>query len=259
MGGMGGLGIIAMIVISLLTGVNPGCSSTPVAAHNGHARRRGRVPDRRRRQPRARTAASSASSTASRTTGATSSQRRGQRYTPAKTVLFTGATQTGCGARQPASGPFYCPVDKQVYLDLSFFDELQQRFGAKGGPFAAGLRRRARVRPPRPGPARRARPVGSDRQGAESAVGAHRAAGRLPAGVWAHNAVEHRLPRSRRPTADIAEALDAAAAVGDDRIQRRARAGSDPESWTHGSSQQRQQWFTTGYRERPHGDLRPAA
>ena len=169
----------------------------------------------------------------------------GGQYTPARMVLYTEATQSECGTGQAAMGPFYCPLDQRVYLDLSFFDDMQSRFRA-GGDFAYAYVIAHEVGhhvQNLMGTAAQVQAV-RERGGPE----ANRASVMLElqadcyAGVWAHDAA----PRLAVTDADIDEALAAANAIGDDRLQKQSTGFVVPDSFTHGSSEQRRRWLKVG-------------
>jgi uncharacterized protein len=177
----------------------------------------------------------------------------GTDYREPKLVLFSGGAQSGCGFAQSAVGPFYCPADEKVYIDLSFFDELSRRFGAPGDFAQAyviahevghhvqtvlGIEEKVR----------QARTNMSESQGNALSVRVELQADCF-AGVWAHDA--HQKSGLLEP-GDIEEALGAASAVGDDTLQKQAGGRVVPDSFTHGSSEQRTRWFETGYRS---GDI----
>lgn len=179
-------------------------------------------------------------------------KQNGMQYEEPKMVLFTGGVETGCGSATSASGPFYCPADHKVYIDLDFFEELKNRFGAKGGDFAIAYVI--------------AHEVGhhvqnilgtSDKVRQAQAGRSQAEANKLSvclelqadfyAGVWARDNQQY------LEIGDIEEALDAAHAVGDDAIQKRVQGQVIPDSFTHGTSEQRMYWFKKGYNS---GDLR---
>ena len=177
-------------------------------------------------------------------------QQIGRTYKEPHLVLFTGVAQTACGYGQTAMGPFYCPADQRVYIDLSFFEDLRRRFGAPGD-FAQAyviahevghhvqtlLGTSERVRQ-------------AQERGARTAANAQSVRLELQAdcyaGLWAHHA---QAARQILEQGDVEEALNAASAIGDDRLQRQAQGRVTPDSFTHGSSEQRVRWFRRGLSE----------
>lgn len=173
-------------------------------------------------------------------------------YEQPKMVLFTGSVETACGGASSASGPFYCPGDKKVYMDLAFFEELRTRFGAKGGDFAIAyvvahevghhvqtlLGTSAKVR--------QLQQSKSEVEGNKLSVCLELQAD-FYGGLWAH------YNKKYLEVGDIEEALSAAHAVGDDAIQSKMQGHVVPDSFTHGSSEQRMKWFMKGYNS---GDIR---
>lgn len=179
-------------------------------------------------------------------------QENNMEYRFPKMVMFTDAVETACGSASAASGPFYCPGDEKVYMDLAFFNELQTRFGAKGGDFAiayviaheVGHHIQTVL-----GTSNKVRQLQSKMnqvQGNKLSVALELQAD-FYAGVWA------RYNQQNLDADDIDEALSAAEAVGDDAIQERMQGHVEPESFTHGTSEQRKYWFMKGYKT---GDIK---
>jgi predicted metalloprotease len=167
-------------------------------------------------------------------------------------VLFTDGVQTACGGASSASGPFYCPTDQKVYMDLGFFNELKTRFGAEGGDFAIAYVMAHEVGhhvQTLLGTSGKVRQLQQDRSQAEAnelSVALELQAD-FYAGLWAHYNKEY------LEEGDIQEALSAANAVGDDAIQKRTSGRVVPDAFTHGTSKQRMDWFMRGYNS---GDIR---
>ena len=172
-------------------------------------------------------------------------QARGIPYRHARLVLFRDATSSGCGTAQSATGPFYCPADEKVYIDLGFYDELQRRFGAPGqfaqayvlahelGHHVQNLL----------GIERKVRNLQGQNPGAGNALSVRmELQADCFAGIWAKSTQQRNLLEA----GDVESALGAAAAVGDDRLQRMSRGQVIPDSFTHGSSAQRTEWFQRG-------------
>ncbi len=271
-GGIGVVGIIIALLVTLLGGGGGGGSTGGVgdilgqlAQGGGQVNEQG-VPSNPELQQTCQTGADANARQDCRIVAVVNSvqrfweeefARRGASYQQAKTVFFTGNVNTACGAASSEMGPFYCPADQQAYIDLGFYQELQTRFGATGGPFAEayviaheyghhlqnllGTMQLVRTR------------EGPDSDAVKLELQAD-----CYAGVWAYHATRTPQADTGRPLivsltdADIAAGLDAAEKVGDDYIQERFQGSVSPETWTHGSSEQRQQWFLEGFRT---GDL----
>jgi predicted metalloprotease len=173
-------------------------------------------------------------------------QQAGRPYRHAKLVLFRNYTQSGCGGAESATGPFYCPADEKVYIDLGFYDELKQRFGAPG-EFAQAYVLAHEIGH------HIQKIVGTEARVRQMNQGSRRMDNALSvkvelqadcyAGVWAHSTQQRNLLEQ----GDIQSALGAAAAVGDDRLQKMSTGHVAPDSFTHGSSAQRTHWFRQGF------------
>ena len=243
----GGIGTVVLVVLALLVGVDPRAILSSDVGAVGPSQT----------APSPRHAPAEGSDEARRFVGRVLAstedvwtgifREHGRRYDPPRLVLFSGAVRSGCGVAGAAVGPFYCPADRQIYIDLAFFRDMERQLGAPGDFAQAyviahevghhvqsefGIAQRvAQVR----------ERVGQAESNALS-VRMELQADCL-AGVWARRAHEMRGILER---GDVEEGLGAAAAVGDDRLQRRARGEVVPESFTHGSSAQRVRWFRAG-------------
>jgi predicted metalloprotease len=270
-GGMvvgGGLGGIILLIIALIFGINPadlpGTGTDPGQAQPGQVEPGGNQDGSAFAE--CKTGADANRNDQCRVIGTVNSAnaywsaelpRYGREYTPAKTVLYSGTTRSACGTASNQVGPFYCPLDQKVYIDADFFQILSSQFGSDDGALAQeyvvaheyghhiqnllGLLDRAQ----------------QDPQGPQSGAVRIELMADCLAGVWAHHAANTKDTQGNsllKPLtqSDINSALSAAAAVGDDRIQEKTQGRVNPESWTHGSAQARQRWFTTGYQS---GDL----
>ena len=165
-------------------------------------------------------------------------------YEPTRTRFFEGGIQTGCGSASSATGPFYCPADRYVYIDLGFFDQLSSQLGARGGPLAEAYILAHEY-------GHHVQNLTGVLQNADRDTGPQGGQVRLElqadcyAGLWVGKSLQTGFIEDITRQ-DVADAIAAAAAVGDDRIQERTQGRVGPESWTHGSAEQRQSWFVRG-------------
>jgi predicted metalloprotease len=247
-GGVGGIGAIVVVLVSLYFGVDPqvllgaleGGSSDP---RSGIESERALTPEEQRLGDFMAVVLADTEDT----WGALF-QASGGRYEPPRLVLFSEATQSGCGFAQSATGPFYCPADRKVYIDTRFFSELASRFKAPGD-FAQAyvlahevghhVQNLLGVLPQ----VQQAQARGDERQANALQVRVELQADCF-AGIWAHHANRSRAVLEQ---GDLEEGIAAAGAVGDDRLQREAGRTVQPDTFTHGSSAQRVRWFRRGY------------
>jgi predicted metalloprotease len=248
----GGLGGLAILLLALLLGVDPGGVTTQMPVNAGEDAAPGFDLNK------CRTGADANKYVQCRVVATGNSvdavwHQLMPGYTRPNVRLFSGQVNTGCGPATSEVGPFYCPVDKTAYFDTGFFQVLVDQFGSSGGPLAqeyvVAHEFGHHVQDLQGS-------LGRAQQGAQGAQGSGvrtELQADCYAGVWAHYAstvkqestgVPYLQPLSDK---DIADALSAAASVGDDRIQKAATGRTNPESWTHGSSAERQKWFTVGY------------
>ena len=245
-GGVGGLVIAA---IALLLGVNPGShqqSAPPATGGPGVDISMCKTGADANRYVQCRVVATGNS------VDAVWNQLLGARYQRPNMRLFTDYVYTGCGPADTSVGPFYCPVDRTAYFDTGFFKKLVRQFGSSGGPLAPEY---VVAHEYGHNVQNLLGDLGRAQQGAQGANGngvRTELQADCYAGVWAHYASTTKEQSTGVPYLeplrdnDIADALSAAASVGDDRIQKQATGRINPESWTHGSSAQRQHWFTVG-------------
>lgn len=237
-GGIGGL--VLLLLFSALTGTNPVDLINSTSSESDAVGTSGVPAD----DPQAQFVSVVLADTEQTWAGIFS--QRGSRYEPPTLVLFTDATQSACGVGQSAMGPFYCPADRKVYLDLSFFRDLDARFGAPGDfaqayVIAHEVGHHVQTLLGLSSNVSAARERASEREGNALSVRMELQAD-CYAGVWGHYAAR----RGLLEPGDAEEGLRAAAAIGDDRLQRQSQGRVAPESFTHGSSEDRQRWLGRG-------------
>ncbi len=256
---LGGGGGLIVIVLALLFGVNPGDVVGNLTGGGNHQQSAGvdtsmcKTGADANKYVQCRVVATAQSLDG--VWGAQLAKQTSRQYTKPKLVLFSGAVGTGCGNATSAVGPFYCPADRSAYFDTGFFQELVDKFGASGGPLAQeyvvahefGHNIQNLL-----GDSGRAQ---RDPKGPESGSVRLELQADCYAGMWAYYADKQPISATNKEPflkplsdKDIQDALSAASAVGDDRIQKASTGRVNPEGWTHGSSAERQKWFLAGYR-----------
>lgn len=239
---LGGLGLVAVLVVSLFTGISPTALINMV---EGVAPGQSEVPAGTPAATDEQASFVAAVLGSTEDTWGRIFAAHGARYQAPRLVLFDDATPSACGMGQAAMGPFYCPADQKVYIDLGFFRELDRRFGAPGD-FARAYVVAHEVGhhiQNLTGVAEQVARAGA-RGGAASLQVRMELQADCYAGVWARNAHD---ARGLLEPGDVEEGLRAAEAIGDDTLQRRTQGRVVPESFTHGTSAQRMRWFQTGF------------
>jgi uncharacterized protein len=251
----GGVGGLVIVVVALLLGVDPG--TLGLGQQPPPQQQQGQVAGFDTSQCKTGADANNILGCRIIATGnsvdAVWTQLMGSEYTPPRMKLFSGSVNTACGGATTEVGPFYCPGDQTAYFDVDFFQVLHDQFGSSGGPLAQeyvvaheyGHHVQDLLGD-----------IGRSQQGAQGATGngvRTELQADCYAGVWAHYASTVKQDKTGVPflkpltDSDIQDALSAASSVGDDWIQKQSTGRVNPESWTHGSSEQRQHWFTVGY------------
>ena len=246
-GGLGGLGLVAFLVVALLFGVDP---SELFNGTGGYVQAPMGEPAQVAEGPEADRVRDFVASVLGDTedTWHAIFAARNARYQEPVLVLFTGAVNSACGYAQAATGPFYCPGDDRLYLDTSFFQELSERFGAAGDfaqayVIAHEVGHHVQNLLGITNEVRQFQAQATQFAANQASVALELQADCL-AGVWAHHADRD---RNLLEQGDLGEALRAASAIGDDRLQRMAGRRVSPDSFTHGSSEQRERWFRVGF------------
>lgn len=245
-GGIGIIGFLVLLVISLVTGHNFLGAFFGGGTPTQQVQQQPQTPEQSAAEDRDAHLVSFVLDDVQKSWTQTFQEKGWPAYRHAKLVLFRGATYSGCGTAQAATGPFYCPADQKVYIDLDFWDDLK-RFGGSTADFAQayviahelGHHVQNLV-----GTERKVRQLEQEEPGQQNHLSVDtELQADCYAGVWGHSAQQRGIVQ----TGDVEAALSAAAAVGDDHLQKMAGRAVSPETWTHGSSQQRETWFKRGF------------